>query len=119
MEDRALEAKRAVDWTRQAINLLRNLEGVLSQLIRAWDSFISEDGDIGYFKDTDLAAISTNSLQSLRTIKATFQQLREHQRTIEQLKECCVDFQTSVSYTLPFGRYDRVGLKKHTLILEM
>jgi hypothetical protein len=89
--------KEAFDWTLQTIDLLRRLDGVLSNTVEAWKLFNSPDGDISYFRDTDAAAISPNAHRSLHAIKAIFRQLQENQKTMVLLNKCCSDFSKAVS----------------------
>jgi hypothetical protein len=84
--------KEAFDWTLQTMALLRQLDGVLLSTVKAWESFNSLDGDIGYFHDTD-----TRALLSLHAITATFRQLQEYQEKIVLLNKRCFDFSMAVS----------------------
>src|SRR5947207_14845000 len=97
------EIKEAFDWTLQTMDLLRRLDGVLSDTVEAWQSFNSPGEDIGYFRDTDAAAISPNARRSLHAIKATFRQLQGSQKKMASLNKCCSDFSRAVSqHTLQF-----------------
>jgi hypothetical protein len=108
---RTAEMKEAFDWTLQTMDLLRRLDGVLSDTVEAWKSFNSPSEDIGYFRDTDRAAISPNARRSLHAIKAIFRQLEGHQKKMVLLNKCCSDFSGAVSWnTLPVcsqWTYDR------------
>src|SRR6266516_3655546 len=95
---RAAEIKEAFDWTLQMIGFLRCLDGVLSSTVEAWKSFNSPGEDIGYFRDTDAAAISPNARRSLNAIKATFRQLQGSQKKMALLNKCCSDFSRAVSW---------------------
>jgi hypothetical protein len=95
--ERAAEMKEAFDWTLQTMGLLRQLDGVLSDTVEAWKSFNSPGEDIGYFRDTDRAAISPNARRSLHAIKAIFRQLEGHQKKMVLLNKCCSDFSKAVS----------------------
>jgi hypothetical protein len=102
--ERATEMKEAFDWTLQTMGLLRRLDGVLSDTVEAWKSFNSPGEDIGYFRDTDRAAISPNARRSLHAIKAIFRQLQGHQKKMVLLNKCCSDFSRAVSRNaLPFA----------------
>jgi hypothetical protein len=101
--------KEDVNWTLQTMDLLRRLDGVLSYTVEAWKSFDSPDGDIGYFRDTDAAAISPNARRSLNVIRAIFRQLQGSQKDIGRLDKRCSHFSKAVSrHTIPFahGAYD-------------
>lgn len=103
--ERAAEMKEAFDWTLQTMGLLRRLDGVLSDTVEAWKSFNSPGEDIGYFRDTDGAAISPNARRSLHAIKAIFRQLQGNQKKMVLLNKCCSDFSRAVSRNaLPFAR---------------
>ena len=93
--------KEAFDWTLQTMGLLRRLDGVLSDTVEAWKSFNSPGGDIGYFRDTDIAAISPNARRSLHAIKAIFRQLEGNQKKMVLLNKCCSDFSRAVSRKRP------------------
>jgi hypothetical protein len=95
--ERTAEMKEAFDWTLQTMGLLRRLDGVLSDTVDAWNAFSSPDEDIGYFCDTDEAAISPQARRSLHTIKAIFRQLRGNQKKMALLNKCCSDFSRGVS----------------------
>jgi hypothetical protein len=98
--ERAAEIKEAFDWTLQTMDLLRRLDGVLSDTVEAWKSFNSPDEDIGYFRNTDAAAISPNARRSLHTIKAIFRQLQCNQKRMDLLNKSCSDFSRAVSRNL-------------------
>jgi hypothetical protein len=95
--ERAAEMKEAFDWTLKTMDLLRRLDGVLSDTVGAWEMFSSPDEDIGYFRDTDAAAISPNARRSLNAIKAIFRQLAGNRKKIDLLNKCCSDFSKAVS----------------------
>ena len=90
-----VEMNKTFDWTRQTLDLLRQLDGVISDLVGAWDSFTSDD--IYYFQDTNESSISPRAHRSLRTIKSTFLQLHAYQRKLFRLNERCSDFSKAVS----------------------
>jgi hypothetical protein len=93
--------KEAFDWTLQTMGLLRRLDGVLSDTVEAWKSFNFPGGDIGYFRDTDKAAISQNARRSLHAINAIFRQLEGNQKKMVLLNKCCSDFSRAVSRKHP------------------
>jgi hypothetical protein len=95
---RTVEVKEAFDWAIQTMGLLRRLDGVLSNTVEAWKSFNSPGEDIGYFRDTDRAAISPNARRSLHAIKAVFRQLEGYQKKMALLNKCCSDFSNAVSW---------------------
>jgi len=67
-----------------------NLLCVLSATIREWNSFVSTDGDIGYFSGLDEACSSSRHsepAQSLRSIKQTFKKLENDRQKLISLKE--------------------------------
>jgi hypothetical protein len=79
------------------MDLLRQLDSVLSDTVGAWKSFNSPDEGIGYFHDTDAAAISPNARRSLVAIKAIFWQLQENQMKMVLLNNRCSHFSMTVS----------------------
>jgi hypothetical protein len=96
-QERTAKMKEAFDWALQTIDLLRRLDGVLSETVEAWKSFSSPDKDINYFRNTNAAAISLNARRSLYAIEAIFQQLQENQRKMVLLNKCCSNFSRAVS----------------------
>jgi hypothetical protein len=94
----ASEISEAFNWTHQTIDLLRQLDGVLSKTVETWKSFYSPDGDIGYFHDNS-AAISPHTRQSLSAIKVIFRRLQEGQQKMVLLNKCCTEFRMTVSGT--------------------
>ena len=88
--------QKAFDWTFQRIDLLSELIDVLSGTIDEWNTFISLNGDVGYFSDLDEFPRSTNSDEfrelgcpgsSLRNIKQTFEKLKTYRQRLESLTE--------------------------------
>ncbi len=82
------------DWTRRRRDLLNKLLVVLSGTLREWETFISSDGDVGYFSDLDKFAThspefhqSGHAVQSLRTIKQAFERLENARQRLSYLKE--------------------------------
>jgi hypothetical protein len=77
------------------MDLLSELVDVLSGTIDEWNTFISGNGDVGYFSDLDEFPRSANSQfrelgcpgSSLRHIKQTFEKLQTHRRRLESLIE--------------------------------
>jgi hypothetical protein len=78
------------------MDLLSELIDVLSGTIDEWNTFISLNGDIGYFSDLDEFPRSTNPHDfrelnypgwSLRNIKQTFEKLKTHRQRLESLTE--------------------------------
>jgi hypothetical protein len=94
--ERGEEMQRAFDWTFQRMDLLSELIDVLSGIIDEWNTFISLNGDVGYFSDLDEFPRSTNSYgfrelgcpgSSLRNIKQIFEKLKTHRQRLESLTE--------------------------------
>jgi len=93
--------QKGFDWTAQRPDLLNEFLHVLSGLVYEWDTFISSNGDIGYFSDLDeLPSNSHESRElgcpssSLRNIKQTFEKLEMHHRRLQSLKESLIkDFE--------------------------
>jgi hypothetical protein len=104
------------------MGLLRRLDGVLSDTVDAWNAFSSPDEDIGYFCDTDEAAISPQARRSLHTIKAIFRQLRGNQKKMALLNKCCSDFSRALELRLSLesketADYNGVTSELNVLIL--
>jgi hypothetical protein len=101
-QDRTTELKEAFDWAFQMMNLLRRLDSVLSATVKAWNSFTSADGDISYFRESDVdAPVRSKSIRaryrSLQNINAKFRRLEEYQDKIDALKTSCSDYRDVVS----------------------
>ena len=79
------------DWTQQTMELLSQLLDVISKPIKAWQSFNSSNGDIGYFSRIEsLSDISQcRTRLSLRAINETFQNLKSLQQTLLLLEKSC------------------------------
>ena len=77
--------KRSFNWTLQTMDLLSELHGALSETVEEWNTFISLDTDVGYFSDLDEPLSNSPEFRyaahagrSLRSIKETFERLRNH-----------------------------------------
>ena len=88
--------QRAFDWTLQRMDLLSELIDVLSGTMDEWNTFISLNGDIGYFSDLDEFPSSANSHEirelgcpgsSLRNIKQSFEKLKTYRQRLESLTQ--------------------------------
>jgi hypothetical protein len=105
--------QKGFDWTAQRMDLLNELLHVLSGLVDEWDTFISPNGDIGYFSDLD--EFPSNSQESrelgcpsssLRNIKQTFEKLEMYRQRLESLKYSLIkDFEVVRSSDRPFALY--------------
>jgi hypothetical protein len=105
-QDRTTELKEAFDWALQLLNLLRRLGAVLLATVKAWQSFASPGGDIGYFHDPCVdAAVKSKSIKardrSLQNIHAKFRRLEEYQGKITVLTKSCENYQETVSRASP------------------
>lgn len=101
-QDRTTELKEAFDWALQILSLLRKIDGVLSATLKAWQSFTSANGDIGYFCDLDATVKSRSTKargRSLRNINAEFRRLEQYQDKIAVLNKNCSDYKETVSRT--------------------
>jgi hypothetical protein len=73
--------KEAFEWTLRVSSLLSQLLDVISKEIKVWDTFISDDGDCGYFSDIwSFTELDRNNHQgtaytSLRPINNLFKTL--------------------------------------------
>lgn len=76
-------------------SLLSQLLDVISKAIKAWEGFISDDGDRDYFSDIySFSEPDRNNLQgkayiSLRTINNLFKTLESYQQTLVALEKSC------------------------------
>jgi hypothetical protein len=96
-QERATRVEEAFDINSQTMEVLRRIGGVLSDTIKAWESFSSFESHMGFFRRTDTASISKHSARSLRAIKTKFQELEGNYDKIKSLKEDCSEFSSTVS----------------------
>ncbi|KAE9365474.1 hypothetical protein N431DRAFT_563398 [Stipitochalara longipes BDJ] len=96
-KERGEMMQKGFDWTAQRLDLLNELLHVLSGLVDEWDTFISPNGDIGYFSDLDEFPSNSNESRelgcpgsSLRNIKQTFEKLEMRRRRLQSLKESLI-----------------------------
>ncbi|KAF2193385.1 hypothetical protein K469DRAFT_734797, partial [Zopfia rhizophila CBS 207.26] len=66
------DLQQAFDWTMQAIGLLLQLRGCLSETTKAWEIFSSAEGDLAYFSDV----VAHRRNLSLFVIKENFEALK-------------------------------------------
>jgi hypothetical protein len=97
------------DWTSQRMELVDKLLVVLSGTIREWNTFISSDGDVGYFSDLDEYPRSSPEFcqsghagQSLRSIKQAFGRLENDLERLISLKESLTRDFTKVGCLITF-----------------
>jgi len=98
--------KETEEWTRQIVELLNQLQDVLSETVKAWERFNSENGDIDYFSDIDFS--ENRCRGSLSKIKETFEVLESHQRTLQKLSKSCHDSAQNVSPSSTFLSHDQL-----------
>lgn len=104
-QNRTTEMKAAFDWALQMMGLLRRIYDVLSATVKAWRTFQSPDGDIGYFIDLELHVASRTTkrrYRSLQNLKAMFRQLEEYQEKLFTLNNSCLEYQGTVSPNASF-----------------
>jgi hypothetical protein len=95
--------KKSFNWTLQTMELLSELRGVLSETFEEWNTFISPDGDIGYFSDLDEFPNSPefrHAGQSLRNIKEAFERLRNHRQKLVSLTDSLNKFSLAVRWSI-------------------
>ena len=82
----------------KTLDILHQIDHILSGTVEAWSSFECLGGDVIYFPNIEgPGGISRYSLRSLRAIKATFRDLANHQKNIALLKQRCKDLLDKVS----------------------
>jgi hypothetical protein len=78
-------------WTRRRMDLLTKLVCVLSGTLCEWNTFISSNGDIGYFSDLDELPSGAPkwdyTSRWLRNIKQAFEKLENDRQRLITLKE--------------------------------
>ena len=89
---------------------LNEFHRVLSGVLRKWETFSSEGGDLGYFSDLD--KFPTNSPQfreaahagrSLRSIKRAFDELLGLEQDLVLLKQSLIEFSRGVRHGIFFS----------------
>jgi hypothetical protein len=85
------------------MELLSELHGVLSETFEEWNTFISPDGDVGYFSDLDKFPANSPEFRhaahagrSLRSIKEAFERLRNLQQKLVSLIDSLTKFSVGV-----------------------
>ncbi|KAF2185092.1 hypothetical protein K469DRAFT_688302 [Zopfia rhizophila CBS 207.26] len=111
--ERAEDIKKAVHWTMQTIETLRELRVCLSGTIQAWESFSAAGGDIRYFSDI-FSDISRDQAQvSVHQITETFNTLASREKTLLALENSCDELMKIV---LQLGFH--LNLEGHCVNLE-
>jgi hypothetical protein len=87
-----LDVQKSLDWTLQAMQLLRTLLDSLSVTLRAYERFDAADGDKCYF--SDLRDSDTRLVQN--GIKATFEKLADLHLKLISMDDSCQRFATHV-----------------------
>ena len=102
--------KEAFEWTLRMSSLLSQLLDVISKEIKAWEAFISDDGDCGYFSDiwsfTELYRTNHQgtAYASLCSINNLFKTLESYRQTLVALEKSYdkTARDVSQSYSFPF-----------------
>jgi hypothetical protein len=94
---RVSKISEAFEWAHQTMDLLRQLDGVLSNTVEAWKSFESLHGDMCYFRDTEAATMSPHAHRSISSVRAKFRILQWNQRKMAVLNARCSNFSQMVS----------------------
>ncbi|KAH4818761.1 hypothetical protein HBH61_036980 [Parastagonospora nodorum] len=76
-------------WTRSMLQVLRQLLRTIRETIKAWETFISDNGDIGYFSDLlSTPGISpTRTLRTLHQIHGAFDDLKSFHGSLLNIQE--------------------------------
>ena len=89
------------------MELLSELHGVLSETFQEWNTFISPDADVGYFSDLDEPPSNSPKFRhaahagrSLRSIKETFERLRDHREKLVLLRDSLTKFSLAVRWSI-------------------
>ena len=91
----------ALQWTKNAIQVLNQISGVISKTNKAWKVFINElDGDVGYFSDIIAVRNSTKShaFLSICNTKAAFETLAILEDNLGLLDKSCRTLAERVSW---------------------
>jgi hypothetical protein len=104
-------------WTRGRLNLVTELLVVLLGIIHEWDTFLSPDGDWGYFSDLDRFPSHSREFhvagQSLRSINRAFKRLENNRQRLLSMKETLSDDLSTVCelwllIILPLANYSLI-----------
>lgn len=117
VQERAVQVEEAFDVNSQTMEVLRRVGGVLSDTLKAWESFV--DSHMGFFRRTEDAAISKHSMLSFRVIKAIFQGLEGNRDKIALLNQRCSDFSSTVSLSFHLFASCLLTHEKECLMIEM
>ena len=90
--EQVVEREETSKWISQTTDLLRQLNDGLFDTLQAWRSFNSPEKDIGYFCNTDAAAIS------LRDIDVVFLQLQRNEKRVDLLRVYCSNVRLNLSH---------------------
>jgi hypothetical protein len=99
--------KRSFNWTLQTMDLLSELHSALSETYEEWNIFISPDADVSYFSNLDEPLNNSPEFRhaahagrSLRSIKETFERLRNHQQKLVLLRDSLTKFSQTVRWSI-------------------
>ena len=90
-----MSMKQSLKWSIDAIDLLSFLHGSLVKTIEAWDRFRDTGGPIEYFEDPD-PDTSREFSRLIASIRRIFDELREHERELMEMKRCCTNHAKAV-----------------------
>ncbi|KAH8695758.1 hypothetical protein GQ44DRAFT_136561 [Phaeosphaeriaceae sp. PMI808] len=110
------DARSAIDWTVQTMDLLCLLRGIFSKTLKAWERFDSSDGDINYFSDVEeIARIH------LEGIRENFEELMDLDQDLSHLQESCreskhiLELRTSLEGNRLNLESNRLNFESHAL----
>ncbi|KAH3986030.1 hypothetical protein HBI24_037400 [Parastagonospora nodorum] len=76
-------------WTRRMLQVLRQLLRTIRETIKVWETFKSDNGDIGYFSDlvSTPGVSATRILRTLHQIHAAFDELKDFHEKMLDIQE--------------------------------
>ncbi|KAH6138817.1 hypothetical protein HBI55_126120 [Parastagonospora nodorum] len=102
----------ASSWTRTMLQILRQLLRTIRETIKAWETFISNDGDIGYFTDLISApSASAKRIQrALHLIHTAVDDMKSFNGKLLDIQEECDELECALEVRLMVEANKNTGL---------
>ncbi|KAF2740543.1 hypothetical protein EJ04DRAFT_559065 [Polyplosphaeria fusca] len=104
------DVKEAFDWIVKTIELLGQLQGCFTGMIRAWERFNAQGGDVKYFSDLPHA----HARLHLDNIKETFEEFKSLEYRLNSLEKSCQRRYEILGLRMTFAS-NQIDLKSHEL----
>jgi len=102
----------ASSWTRTMLQILRQLLRTTRETIKAWDTFISNNGDIGYFSDliSTPSASAKRIQRALHLVHAAVDDLKSFNGNLLDIQEECEKLERALEVRLMVEANKNTGL---------